>query len=162
MPFCWFCHEAANTFVCDLQKSAHRFPPIIAEQLKLIQIICMYHSRLEVTTQDSVTPSFTVSSALRSGSQTGTEVYSGIVGDQLYWTIDIPCKSFSSMAELVQFETRHENIFYGICEQRRRPACASTQSYQWDPIVSVPDHCLSFYFTYQRLSCSLPRLNRHM
>ena len=48
-------------------------------------------SRLEVTTQDSVTPSFTISSALRSGSQTGPEVSYAIVGDQLWWTIDIPC-----------------------------------------------------------------------
>ena len=50
-----------------------------------------YISSLEVTTQDSVTPSFTISSALRSGSQTGPEVSYAIVGDQLWWTIDIPC-----------------------------------------------------------------------
>ena len=49
---------------------------------------------IEVTTQDSVTPSFTISSALRISSQLGSSTYSATVGDTLYWTIDIPCKYF--------------------------------------------------------------------
>ena len=48
---------------------------------------------LEVTTQDAVTPSFSISSALRDPDQLGPEVYEGIVGEEIYWTIDIPSKN---------------------------------------------------------------------
>ena len=45
---------------------------------------------LEVTTQDAVTPSFAISSALREPDQLGSEVYEELVGAEIYWTIDIP------------------------------------------------------------------------
>ena len=45
-----------------------------------------------MTTQDAVTPSFAISSALRHPDQLGPEVYEGIVGEEIYWTIDIPSK----------------------------------------------------------------------
>ena len=67
--------------------------------------VCLHNvfiSSIEVTTQDSVTPSFTISSALRTNSQTGSPTYSATVGDTLYWTIDIPCK-FSSWISSVKF-----------------------------------------------------------
>ena len=70
-------------------------------------------SSLEVTTQDSVTPSFTISSALRSGSQTGPEVSYAIVGDQLWWTIDIPCMLYqynyvTKKTQSTRFPTRSD------------------------------------------------------
>ena len=55
-------------------------------------IIIVSLFRIEVTTQDAITPSFTVTSALRTGSETGSEVSSAMVGDTVYWTIDIPGK----------------------------------------------------------------------
>ena len=48
-----------------------------------------YYS-LEVTTQDAVTPSFAISSALRDPDQLGSPVYEELVGEEIYWTIDIP------------------------------------------------------------------------
>ena len=50
------------------------------------------HYSIEVTTQDIVTPSFVVSSELRSVNQLGSPVSSATVGDIIYWTIDIPGK----------------------------------------------------------------------
>ena len=50
------------------------------------------HFSIEVTTQDVVTPSFVVSSELRSVNQLGSPVSSATVGDMIYWTIDIPGK----------------------------------------------------------------------
>ena len=47
-----------------------------------------------MTTQDAVTPSFAISSALRDPDQLGSEVYEELVGEEIYWTIDIPSKSF--------------------------------------------------------------------
>ena len=37
-----------------------------------------------------VTPSFTVTSAIRSSSALGSAVSEAVVGETLYWTIDIP------------------------------------------------------------------------
>ena len=48
------------------------------------------HFSLEVTTQDAVTPSFAISSALRDPDQLGSPVYEELVGEEIYWTIDIP------------------------------------------------------------------------
>ena len=55
-------------------------------------VLNSYHSSIEVTTQDIVTPSFVVSSELRTVNQLGSSASSATVGDTLYWTIDIPCK----------------------------------------------------------------------
>ena len=48
-----------------------------------------------MTTEDPVTPSFVISSAIRTGSSTGAEVSAAMVGEELYWTIDIPGKLVS-------------------------------------------------------------------
>ena len=45
-----------------------------------------------MTTEDAVTPIFTVSTSLRTVNATGDSVTEAYVGDILYWTIDIPCK----------------------------------------------------------------------
>ena len=45
-----------------------------------------------MTTQIPITPSFSISSAIRKGSATGAEVSAAKVGEELYWTIDIPGK----------------------------------------------------------------------
>ena len=52
----------------------------------------MVRFSIEVTTQDVVTPSFVVSSELRTVNQLGSSASSATVGDTLYWTIDIPGK----------------------------------------------------------------------
>ena len=80
-------------------------------------------SSLEVTTQDSVTPSFTISSALRSGSQNGPEVSYATVGDQLWWTIDIPCMLYqcnyvTKKTRSTRFPTRSDiNLHCTITEK---------------------------------------------
>ena len=56
----------------------------------------LFTARLEVTSQAAITPSFIVTSALRSESVTGEIVSTAIVGETIYWTIDIPCKLFLS------------------------------------------------------------------
>ena len=50
--------------------------------------------RLETSTEADVTPSFSVSTDLKTGSQTGTSTSAADVGDNIYWTIDIPSKCF--------------------------------------------------------------------
>ena len=52
----------------------------------------LYYDRMDMTTEDAVTPIFTVSTALRTVNATGDSVTEAYVGDILYWTIDIPCK----------------------------------------------------------------------
>ena len=52
----------------------------------------LYYDRMDMTTEDSVTPIFTVSTTLRTVNATGDSVTEAYVGDILYWTIDIPCK----------------------------------------------------------------------
>ena len=47
---------------------------------------------LETSTEADVTPSFSVSTDLKTGSQTGTSTSAADVGDNIYWTIDIPSK----------------------------------------------------------------------
>ena len=59
---------------------------------KTVIKIELSHCSLEVTTQDAVTPSFAISSALREPDQLGSEVYEELVGAEIYWTIDIPSK----------------------------------------------------------------------
>ena len=49
---------------------------------------------LETSTEADVTPSFSVSTDLKTGSQTGTSTSAADVGDNIYWTIDIPSKYF--------------------------------------------------------------------
>ena len=66
--------------------------PIISKQVKMSSITFLTSYRLEVTTQDAVTPSFAISSALRDPDQLGSEVYEELVGEEIYWTIDIPSK----------------------------------------------------------------------
>ena len=39
-----------------------------------------------------MTPSFAISSALRDPDQLGSPVYEELVGEEIYWTIDIPSK----------------------------------------------------------------------
>lgn len=46
-----------------------------------------------MTTQDAVSPSFTVTSALRDPDQLGSLVYAQVVGAEIYWTIDVPSKN---------------------------------------------------------------------
>ena len=75
----------------------------------LLNIICFRNDvksffSLEVTTQDAVTPSFAISSALREPDQLGSEVYEELVGEEIYWTIDIPSK------------THGFRIAYNFCE----------------------------------------------
>ena len=50
----------------------------------------LYHFRLEASTQEIVTPSFVITSAIRSSSALGSVVSEAVVGETLYWTIDIP------------------------------------------------------------------------
>ena len=40
-----------------------------------------------------MTPSFAISSALRDPDQLGSPVYEELVGEEIYWTIDIPSKN---------------------------------------------------------------------
>ena len=72
---------------------------------------------IEVTTQDIVTPSFVVSSELRSVNQLGSPVSSATVGDTIYWTIDIPGKfwmfeyfDFLIIDSSIGFDTILENL----------------------------------------------------
>lgn len=56
----------------------------------VVSVACNFS--LEFTTQDTVTPSFTVTSALRDPDQLGSLVYAHVVGAEIYWTIDVPSK----------------------------------------------------------------------
>ena len=78
-----------------------------------INILHSYFS-LEVTTQDAVTPSFSISSALRDPDQLGPEVYEEIVGEEIYWTIDIPSKYICAFSFNMQLQT------YVIYNRQRR------------------------------------------
>ena len=64
-----------------------------------------FYYSLEVTTQDAVTPSFSISSALREPDQLGSEVYEELVGEEIWWTIDIPSKM------CLLWTTSRENLF---------------------------------------------------
>ena len=68
----------------------------------LCSVGCVGHGRnniifcfsLETSTEADITPSFSVTSALRTGSETGSTITAADVGDSVYWTIDIPSRCF--------------------------------------------------------------------
>ena len=53
-----------------------------------------------------MTPSFAISSALRDPDQLGSPVYEELVGEEIYWTIDIPSKDKHSYFITYGDETR--------------------------------------------------------
>ena len=60
--------------------------------------IILFYS-IDLTTVDAVTPMFTVTTALRSVNATGPLETTAVVGETLYWTIDIPGKSHSTLGQ---------------------------------------------------------------
>ena len=71
----------------------------------------LYYDSMDMTTEDAVTPIFTVSTTLRTVNATGDSVTEAYVGDILYWTIDIPCK-YCYMEQL--WAATQENLSSGF------------------------------------------------